>query len=310
MNNNIYDYKLTCIINVKNADKYIRETIESVLNQKIKVKILVIDNHSTDKTYEIISQYKDIFYYKTPKSCSLGEARNFSLEKLDTEFVSWLDADDIWEPEFALNSLKLLMEFETIGFISSECYVIDSNSNIIIKTIENKISNISNNNISPVKGRSLAKYFSNLDGPWCSYVFRSKYIKMINGFNINLTYAEDLDFILKIYQLSNFNALYLPLKLSRYRYHNDQQSKIIPVLNQYVEKIGILKLYKKKLKFIEYLNILMHFKFLIFRNKYHNNKDFKSFFISLSLAIYPLNMKDIVYGKLKLYYGYLCQKIH
>ena len=39
--------KLTCIINVKTVEKYIYKAINSVINQTIPVKIVVIDNHST-----------------------------------------------------------------------------------------------------------------------------------------------------------------------------------------------------------------------------------------------------------------------
>lgn len=91
---------VTAIIPAYNVASYIVEAIESVLAQIPPFsKVIVVDDGSTDQTREIVSRFGDprILYHYKPNG-GLGAARNTGLELVDTEFIYFMDADDILLP--------------------------------------------------------------------------------------------------------------------------------------------------------------------------------------------------------------------
>jgi len=103
--------KVSVIIPVHNVEKYIRQTLDSVVNQTFKdIEIIIVDNKSTDKTIEIIEEYakKDdrITIYKNSKNLKQGIARNFAVKMARSEYIFFIDGDDYME----LNAIEKLYE--------------------------------------------------------------------------------------------------------------------------------------------------------------------------------------------------------
>lgn len=90
-----------------NAEKFIEESIESVLNQTYtNWELLLVDDGSTDKSTEIAKRYSSefpgkIIYCEHPNHQNKGmsSARNLGIDHAKGDFVCFLDADDIWMPE-------------------------------------------------------------------------------------------------------------------------------------------------------------------------------------------------------------------
>lgn len=91
---------VSILMNCYNGDKYLDEAVQSIVKQSYtNWELVFIDNHSVDKSREIIQSYNDdnrIKYHKTPEHMPLGEAREFGLKKCNGEFICFLDTDDIW----------------------------------------------------------------------------------------------------------------------------------------------------------------------------------------------------------------------
>jgi len=87
---------ISVIIPVYNTERYIRECLESVLNQTYKnLEIIVVDDGSTDRTATIVAEYPQIKYlYQTNSGPSA--ALNKGIDASNGEFVSFIDADDYW----------------------------------------------------------------------------------------------------------------------------------------------------------------------------------------------------------------------
>ena len=86
-----------------NSAIFLEETIQSVLNQKFKNwEWLITDDHSSDHSVEIITKINDprIILTVSENNGGAGHARNLSLEKATGRFITFLDADDFWEPNF------------------------------------------------------------------------------------------------------------------------------------------------------------------------------------------------------------------
>jgi teichuronic acid biosynthesis glycosyltransferase TuaG len=106
--------KLVSIITPSyNSEKFISETIKSVQNQTYSNwEMIIVDDCSCDKTVEIIQNFMEddhrIYLIQLYKNSGPAKARNFGIEKVTGQFMTFLDADDIWFPEFIQNSIKTI----------------------------------------------------------------------------------------------------------------------------------------------------------------------------------------------------------
>lgn len=91
-------YILTVIIPSYNNDKYIERCLESVINQSLKnIKIVIVDDGSTDASLDIIQLYTKIYdniEYYTSKRQGAGIARNIGISNCSTKYVTFIDSDD------------------------------------------------------------------------------------------------------------------------------------------------------------------------------------------------------------------------
>lgn len=85
-----------------NTASYIRETIQSVLNQTyVNWELVIVDDCSTDNTDEVLADIKDerIRYFKNEKNFNAAVSRNRALSKAKGQWIAYLDSDDLWMPE-------------------------------------------------------------------------------------------------------------------------------------------------------------------------------------------------------------------
>ncbi|BAY27381.1 putative glycosyl transferase [Calothrix sp. NIES-2100] len=104
--------KISVVIPVYNGEKTIQVTIKSVLKQTYTdLELIVINDGSTDSTLEIISKINDsrlkIFSFENAGG---NVSRNRGLKYAVGDFVSFLDADDIWTPDKLESQLQTLQQ--------------------------------------------------------------------------------------------------------------------------------------------------------------------------------------------------------
>ena len=102
---------ISVLIPAYNAEKYISEAIESVLNQTYKnLEIIVVDDGSADKTRRVVESFGNKVKYHYQNNSGPGTARNVCINLSKGEYLAFLDADDIWTK----NKLELQMaEFQS-----------------------------------------------------------------------------------------------------------------------------------------------------------------------------------------------------
>lgn len=90
--------KITVLMPVYNTEKYIENAISSILNQSfVDFELLIINDGSTDKSILKIEKYTDkrIKIISNNKNLGLANVRNIGLENINTEYIAFLDSDDI-----------------------------------------------------------------------------------------------------------------------------------------------------------------------------------------------------------------------
>lgn len=99
-----------------NSAKFLTETIGSVENQTFKDwEWIITDDKSSDNSVQILKSVEDprIIIIEAEKNGGAGYARNLSLQKATGRFITFLDADDYWEPNF-LEEMVNFMKSESI----------------------------------------------------------------------------------------------------------------------------------------------------------------------------------------------------
>lgn len=123
-----------------NAEKYIRDTLHSVLNQSYKNwEMILIDDASTDKTLQIINDFaeKDTRFKvsQLTKNSGNGYARNVALEKATGKYIAFLDADDLWFPKKLEKQIQFLKS-NNLHFTFSFYACIDEDGNNLNRNVE------------------------------------------------------------------------------------------------------------------------------------------------------------------------------
>lgn len=122
-----------------NSEKYISQTIHSVLNQTHQNwEMLIVDDCSSDETFSIISKFATqdsrIKVFKLDKNSGAGVARNFAIQQAIGNYIAFLDADDLWKPEKLEKQINF-MEMQKIPFTFSFYETMDEEGNLRNETI-------------------------------------------------------------------------------------------------------------------------------------------------------------------------------
>ena len=206
---------VSVIIPTYNKALYLKEAIESVLNQTYKnLELLVIDDGSTDNTAEIIKLFNDnrlIYFYQNNKGPAA--ARNVGIENSKGEFIAFLDSDDLWLEEKLEKQIKFLKENNEVGMLGTGFYKIDENKNIIGK----KQFPADNDRLKKI----LIKF-----NPFAqsSVILRKEVIQKVGKYDESFLESEDYDFWLRIaryYKIAN-----LPEYLVMKRFYKENLSPV------------------------------------------------------------------------------------
>lgn len=113
-----------------NSEKFIAETIKSVQHQsENNWEMIIVDDASSDISVQIIEKFckedPRIKIIKLKQNCGPAVCRNKAIELAKGEFMTFLDADDLWFKDFLKNSLSFIKKSE--GFVFSSYHRFDEN---------------------------------------------------------------------------------------------------------------------------------------------------------------------------------------
>ena len=100
-----YKYKFSVIIPIYNVEKYLSETIESVIKQDIgfknNIQIILVNDGSPDNSKDICIKYKKLYpdniVYVEQENAGVSAARNNGTKYAEGKYINYLDSDDKWE---------------------------------------------------------------------------------------------------------------------------------------------------------------------------------------------------------------------
>ena len=239
-NENIW---FSIIICCYNSEKYLKETVNSILNQNYEFwELLIIDDGSSDNTKTIINHLKESnkkikYYYQQNKG--FASARNYAIEKALYEWIVILDHDDIALPNRLEIHANQIRKKNNAKLFFGDTIHFKDNDTIIRKNFDifdfNKIF------------LEKRKVYESLLIEGCfidseSVVFSKEAAKKIGGFNKNYKYLADYEFFCRMGYYNDFGMT--NEVLSKWRIHKDQATNKME------------KIYKKELLLFYLKNIL------------------------------------------------------
>lgn len=122
-----------------NGEKYLKEQLESILNQTYtNIRLLINDDCSTDKTIEILKEYeqKDNRIYVQYNKENLGSIKNFEnlLSRVENKYFMLADQDDVWMPQKVEKSLDKITK-ENADLVFTDLEAVDENLKTITPSV-------------------------------------------------------------------------------------------------------------------------------------------------------------------------------
>ena len=228
---------VSVIVNCFNGEKYLRECLNSILNQTYyNWEVIFWDNRSTDKSKEIFQEFTDkrFKYHLSDTHTFLYEARDLAVKSSGGSFFTFCDVDDYWSKE-RLEILMPLFQNENTGIVYSNQWIINERNNKK-KKYKNKLL---------PKGDLSSNIISNPTVTILNTIIRkTEYSKMRSGFNKKYKIIGDFDFFVRISRSCQFDCVQTPLVY--YRLHENNFTKKNRVLEieefeNWFEKIKKIK---------------------------------------------------------------------
>ena len=271
-----------------NAEKYIAETINSVINQNCKDwELIIVDDGSTDNTAKIIKEFceKNInIYYYYKSNSGVSETRNMGMSKAKGEYIALLDADDIWGKKNLQEKIDIFKKKLDIDWVFSDVVEFEENKKEYVKGIQKTDNYL----------ESLLKWDGRVLTAPSGLFFRRKVYDEGAKFDNKFTTAADQDFTIQL--ASKYKGYHINKPLWRYRIHENSMSHNIMVMEK--DHIGVFKKASKNKLFKNFW-----FKQRCFSNLYWilagswwkngNNKLRGMYFIFKALLVNPFSFVKI-----------------
>ena len=208
--------KISIIIPCYNAEKYLKECLDSAINQTLKeIEIICVNDGSTDSTLQIINEYasKDNRIKVIDKvHAGISSARNTGLDVSNGEFIAFLDSDDYLDLKFYENLYNRAIETSSDIVVSEYMYRFSSNNKkkrlIFLKVDKNVIT-------TDVEEKFKCLYLPNF-----GYVFNKIYRRnsLKQRFPDGINCCEDLYFSINVLAENNKMSV---AKDTAYYYRNN-----------------------------------------------------------------------------------------
>lgn len=225
-----------------NQEKYLEETLDSIINQSYQnIELIITDDCSTDDSIKEIEQWINknnvkCKLIKNKKNIGICKSLNNSIKATHGEYISIIACDDVLLPNKIKNQIEKFINLDdSYSTIVSDCFIIDNKSEIIHDSYNDlqgiRLEKLNFNFLSILK-------YNPICGP--SVMYRRKAILDIGGYDEDLLY-EDLDMNLRLSK--KFLIYFSEFKEVKYRWVKKSAGKQVKTQSSF--KWSTLKILMK-----------------------------------------------------------------
>lgn len=224
------------IVPLYNKESFVRDALNSILKQTYTdYEVIIVNDASTDDSAIVAETFlsEKIRIIQHDKNRGLAAARNTGIKNATSNFITYLDADDIWKPTFLEHIFTLTQEF-------SEAQIFATNYEEIWGTTFKIPVNGSENLDSNFKGYIDFFALNLKQGIYChgSVCFHKSVFEKIGLYNEEIQFSEDLDFNIRAnyhFKLAYSNSLQMIyfMQTSNQITNSSIKNKTIPNFDEY-----------------------------------------------------------------------------
>jgi len=220
---------VTIVIPAYNHGKYLKQAIDSVLNQDYPhVELIVLDDGSTDNTREVLERYGDQFYWESQKNIGQASTLNKGWSMAKGEVMAYLSADDVLLPQATSKSVACLLDNPEAVLCYGDFRLIDAESRVIRKVVAPEYSY-----------SDMVVRFICAPGPG-AYFWRSAFVKT-NGWDPAFRQSPDYDYWLRLGLLGTF--IHIREQLAAFRVHEESQTFAQTTVERAEEALRVMDKY-------------------------------------------------------------------
>ena len=217
---------LSILMPVYNREKYIKQSINSILSQVFtNYKLLILDDGSTDKTAQIIKGIKDDrIIYRHQQNRGEYPTTNILLKEAlnsDREYITWVHSDDALTPDSLQLRVDALDSHPEAEVAHGDIEKIDSNGQVFAyrPSTDDDHLTVFKRYCLPEAERSKERYYVH----HTTMMFRNEILKKVGYFDESLPFAGDIDWVMRV--LLNCALIRVPKVLYHYRLHSGQETE-------------------------------------------------------------------------------------
>lgn len=193
--------KVSVVLPAYNAEKYIAQSIESILGQTFKdFELIIINDCSQDKTWGIIEKFakrdKRILAISNTKNLKLANSLNKGIELAKGKYIARMDADDWSYPDRLETQYRFMEKHPKVGIVGGSMNVCSEDL---------KITNSRSYPVSDKKIRSRIFFYSPFSHPLI--MIRKDVLDKVGGYDTAFNPAEDYELYFRIGSTSKFANL-------------------------------------------------------------------------------------------------------
>jgi glycosyltransferase involved in cell wall biosynthesis len=194
------------VIPLYNKQEHIANTVLSVLHQTFTdFELLVINDGSTDESVTLVKMFTDYrlrLYHQ--KNAGVSAARNTGINRSRGQYIAFLDADDLWQPDYLAEMHKLIIKYPGCGLYSAAHTVLQTSRSFV------EGATMPEGIVKDYFRNELMHHITRLSATIINPVI----LKKIKGFPVGMISGEDSFFCASIAR--NFPVAYTPKPLVTY----------------------------------------------------------------------------------------------
>lgn len=195
------NHTVSVIMPVYNDERYIEESVKSVLNQSYRnLELIIILDGCTDLTSQIIKRVAEVdnrVKVLEQENKGLASARNLGLKVVRGKYIAFIDSDDLWDKKKLEKQIEILENNPDVGLVSCYAAIIDKDSNVTGIRVGSKLNGY------------VFKKVIECNGIGCTSIplIRKNQIDQADFFDEELFSGEDWDLWIKISKNCHFHTI-------------------------------------------------------------------------------------------------------
>jgi glycosyltransferase involved in cell wall biosynthesis len=126
--------RVSVVLITFNFERFVAESLDSILGQDYpagRVRVIAVDNGSTDRTVEILRGYGDRIELHALRARPLNDAINHGFERADGDYITVFSGDDVWTPGRLAHMVELLEARPDAGMVFGDMELIDGDGAVM-----------------------------------------------------------------------------------------------------------------------------------------------------------------------------------